>query len=148
MSQHVGSVDQRPADALSNRSTPVLVVENVGTMVSVLRNLLHKIGLDNVDDAPGAEMALEKMREKGYGLVIMDGNMPGMSGYELLREIRLDPRLEMTAVLMMTADPNVVRFIRETDLTQYLIKPFSADMLKAKIQQLLSLSRTVGAQGV
>ena len=134
-----------PADALRNRSTPVLLVEDAGPMVGILRNLLHKIGLDNVDDAPGAEMALERMRERNYGLVIMDGNMPGMSGYELLREIRRDPRLEMTAVLMMTADPNVVRFIRETDLTQYLVRPFSADMLKAKISGLLA--RTGPAAG-
>jgi two-component system chemotaxis response regulator CheY len=138
MLQHVGSVDQGPADALPDRSTPILVVDDLGSMVRILRNLLHKLGLHNVDDAAGAEMALEKMREKSYGLVIIESNMLGMSGYELLREIRLDPRLEMTAVLVMTSDPNVVRFIRETDLTQYLIKPFSADMLKVKIAGLLS----------
>ena len=43
----------------------------------------------------------------------------------------------MTAVLLMTADPNVVRFVRETDLTQYLLKPFSAQQLSAKIRMLL-----------
>jgi two-component system chemotaxis response regulator CheY len=108
-------------------------------MARILRNLLQQIGVPNVDDAPGARVALEMMRKKHYELLITDCNMPGMSGYELLREVRTDPHLEMTAVLLMTADPSVMRFIKETDLTQYLIKPFSAETLKAKLQSLLAL---------
>jgi DNA-binding response OmpR family regulator len=38
----------------------------------------------------------------------------------------------------MTADPSVITLIRETDLTQYLVKPFSAGVLKAKLQGLLA----------
>ena len=132
------SVNQASADALADSSTPVLVVEDLVMITRLLRNLLRRIGLENVDDALGARVALEKMRAKNYALVITDCNMPGMSGYDLLKEIRSDPRFETTAVLMITADPSVVRFITETDLTQYLIKPFSADMLKAKVLGLLS----------
>ena len=143
MPQHVrnlsGSVD-RPAGALPNTLTPVLVVEDLAMIVRLLRNLLRRVGLENVDDASGARIALEKMRAKNYALVITDCNMPGMSGYELLTEIRSDPRLQMMAVLVVTADPSVARFITETGLTQYLIKPFSAEMLKAKITGLLSRS--------
>ena len=132
------SVDQAPADAFAHSSTPVLLVEDLAMIVRLLRNLLRRVGLENVDDAPGGRIALEKMRAKNYALVITDCNMPGMSGYDLLKEIRSDPHLETTAVLMITADPSVVRSISETDLTQYLIKPFSAEMLKAKIMGLLS----------
>jgi two-component system chemotaxis response regulator CheY len=132
-----GSVDERPVEALHSASTPVLVVEDLVMIARLLRNLLRRIGLENVDDAPSGRIALEKMRAKNYALVITDCNMPGMSGYELLREIRSDPRLEMTAVLMVTADPAVVRFVTETDVTQYLIKPFSGDMLTTKITGLL-----------
>src|SRR5262245_66170348 len=95
MSQHVrnlsGSVD-RPPDALPNTLTPVLVVEDLAIIVRLLRNLLRRIGLENVDDAAGARIALEKMRAKNYALVITDCNMPGMSGDELLREIRSEER--------------------------------------------------------
>jgi len=107
-------------------------------MVRILRNLLQRIGFADVDDAPGARIALEMLRKKRYGLLITDYNMAGMSGYELLREVRTDPRLEMTAVLLMTADPSVTNLVKETEITQCLIKPFSAKMLKAKIQGLLS----------
>ena len=130
-------MDERPAKALHGASTPILVVEDLVMIARLLRNLLRRIGLENVDDAPSGRIALEKMRAKNYALVITDCNMPGMSGSELLREIRSDPRLEMTAVLMVTADPTVGRFIEETSLTQYLIKPFSADMLTTKITGLL-----------
>jgi two-component system, chemotaxis family, chemotaxis protein CheY len=114
------------------------VVEDFSTMVRILRNLLRQIGLHDVDDAPGGSIALLMMRKRRYELLIVDCNMPGMSGYELLREVRNDPSVKLTPVLLMTADPSVGRFVTETDLTQYLIKPFSAEMLKVKIQNLLS----------
>ena len=128
----------RTVSVAANLSTPILVVEDFSTMVRILRNLLKQIGLENVDDAADGRIALAKMREKSYELVITDCNMAAMSGYELLREIRTDPRLELTAILMMTADPNIARLVKETDITQYLIKPFSAETLKVKIDGLLA----------
>ena len=116
-------------------------------MVRVLRSLLGRIGLRDVEDASDARAALEMMRTLHYDLLITDYNMAGMNGYDLLREVRTDPRLEMTPVLLMTADPSVTRFIKETDLTQCLIKPFSAEMLKAKIQHLLSLDAGAASPG-
>lgn len=113
-------MDRVTADETRSRSMPVLMVEDFSSMARILRNLLHQIGLENVDDAAGARIALEMMRKKHYELLITDCNMTGMSGYELLREIRTDPHLEMTPVLLMTADPSVITLIRETDLTQYL----------------------------
>lgn len=136
------SEDRAPDAAVANRATPILVVEDFSSMVRILRTLLSRIGLDNVDSAIDGRAAIERMRYKKYELVITDCNMPGMSGYKLLREIRTDPRWEMTPVLLMSADPNVVRFIRETDLTQYLVKPFDAEQLSAKIQGLFSLRST------
>jgi len=50
---------------------PVLVVDDFSTMARILRNLLHQIGLQNVDGAPGARIALEMMHKKHYELLIL-----------------------------------------------------------------------------
>jgi two-component system, chemotaxis family, chemotaxis protein CheY len=68
---------------------PVLVVDDYNTMIRIIRNLLKQIGFQDIDDAADGTVALGKMREKRYGLVISDWNMEPMTGYELLKEVRL-----------------------------------------------------------
>ena len=73
-------------------SMSVLVVDDYSTMIRIIRNLLKQLGFDNIDDASDGSAALNKMRGKKYGLVISDWNMEPMTGYDLLREVRADPR--------------------------------------------------------
>src|SRR5262249_25100163 len=61
-------------------SMPILVVDDYGTMIRIIRNLLKQLGFDNVDDAPDGASALTKMRGRRYGLVISDWNMEPMTG--------------------------------------------------------------------
>ena len=74
-------------------SMPVLVVDDYSTMIRIIRNLLRQLGFENVDDASDGTLALAKMRDKRYGLVISDWNMEPMTGYELLKQVRADPKL-------------------------------------------------------
>src|SRR5437667_10379668 len=85
-------------------SMPVLVVDDYSTMIRIIRNLLKQLGFDHIDDASDGSMALNKMRGKKYGLVISDWNMEPMTGYELLREVRADPSLYTTPLIMITAE--------------------------------------------
>ena len=61
-------------------SMPILVVDDYGTMIRIIRNLLKQLGFDNVDDASDGALALTKMRGRRYGLVISDWNMEPMTG--------------------------------------------------------------------
>ena len=79
-------------------SMPVLVVDDYSTMVRIIRNLLRQLGFTDVDDAGDGSAALAKMRAKRYGLVISDWNMEPMTGFDLLREVRTDPKLRANAV--------------------------------------------------
>jgi hypothetical protein len=67
LSQHFSLTNEerssRPAEAPRRASMPTLVVEDLSTMVRILRNLLQQIGLDDVDHASGARIALEMMRK-------------------------------------------------------------------------------------
>jgi two-component system chemotaxis response regulator CheY len=116
-------------------SMPVLVVDDYKTMIRIIRNLLKQLGFVNVDEASDGSSALGMMRQKQYGLVISDWNMEPMTGYELLREVRADDRLARTPFIMVTAESKTDNVIaaKKAGVNNYIVKPFNAATLKAKI---------------
>jgi two-component system chemotaxis response regulator CheY len=120
-------------------NAPVLVVDDYQTMVRIIRNLLKQLGFENVDEAADGREALEKMRTRKYGLVISDWNMEPMTGYELLREVRADKILKPTPFIMVTAESKTENVIaaKKAGVNNYIVKPFNAQTLKAKIASVL-----------
>lgn len=118
-----------------DHSMPVLVVDDYKTMIRIIRNLLKQLGFANVDEAGDGSAALNMMREKDYGLVISDWNMEPMTGYELLREVRADDRLSRTPFIMVTAESKTDNVVaaKKAGVNNYIVKPFNAATLKAKI---------------
>lgn len=116
-------------------STSILVVDDYQTMVRIIRNLLKQLGFENVDEASDGSEALAKMREKRYGLIISDWNMQPMTGYELLKQVRADRDLHSTPFIMVTAESKTENVIaaKRAGVNNYIVKPFNAQTLKAKI---------------
>ena len=116
-------------------SMPILVVDDYNTMVRIIRNLLRQLGFENVDAAPDGSAALAKMRDRSYALVISDWNMEPMTGYELLKQMRADPKLNTTPFIMVTAESKTENVIaaKQAGVNNYIVKPFNADTLKIKI---------------
>jgi len=119
-------------------SMPILVVDDYQTMVRIIRNLLKQLGFENVDDASDGSIAIEKMRDKRYGLVISDWNMEPMTGYELLQKVRGESPIRDTPFIMVTAESKTENVIaaRKAGVNNYIVKPFNAQTLKAKIEQV------------
>lgn len=120
-------------------STPVLVVDDYQTMVRILRNLLKQVGFNDVDDASDGGAALAKLREKEYGLVISDWNMEPMTGYELLQHVRADEKLQNLPFIMVTAESKTENVVaaKKAGVNNYIVKPFNAQTLQAKITAVL-----------
>ena len=120
-------------------SMSVLVVDDYNTMVRIIRNLLRQVGFENVDDASDGTAALKRLREKNYGLVISDWNMEPMTGYELLKEMRADPKLASVPFIMITAESKTENVIaaKKAGVNNYIVKPFNAQTLQAKIAAVL-----------
>ena len=118
-----------------DHSMKVLVVDDYKTMIRIIRNLLKQLGFANVDEASDGSSALSLMRQSEYGLVISDWNMEPMTGYELLREVRADDRLSHTPFIMVTAESKTDNVIaaKKAGVNNYIVKPFNAATLKAKI---------------
>jgi two-component system, chemotaxis family, chemotaxis protein CheY len=119
-------------------SMPVLIVDDYNTMVRIIRNLLRQLGFEHIDDANDGSQALTKMRERQYGLVISDWNMEGMTGYDLLQQVRSDPGLSETPFIMVTAESKTENVIaaKKAGVSNYIVKPFNAQTLKSKIESV------------
>lgn len=114
----------------------ILVVDDYDTMVRIIKKLLAQIGYENIDEASNGEEALAKIKQNSYGLIISDWNMEPMTGYELLKRIRADKTTAKTPFILVTAEakPENVRAAQQAGVSNYLVKPFSAPVLKEKIE--------------
>jgi len=117
-------------------SMPILLVDDYNTMVRIIRNLLMQVGFEHVDHASDGACALQRLRDKRYSLVISDWNMEPMSGYDLLCDMRADPRLAEVPFIMITAqsNPEHVMAARQAGANNFIVKPFNAQTLKATIE--------------
>jgi len=116
----------------------VLVVDDFSTMRRILKNILKQIGYSDIEEAEDGNSALVRLRQGGYGLVVSDWNMPNMTGLDLLKAIRADNALNNMPVLMVTAEAkkeNVMDAIK-AGVNNYVVKPFTADVLKEKIEKI------------
>lgn len=129
---HIGEMESVMAIDLQ---MPVLVVDDYKTMIRIIRNLLKQLGFSDIDDAADGTEALEKMRQRSYGLIVSDWNMEPMTGYELLKEVRSDERLMKTPFIMVTAESKTENVIaaKKAGVNNYIVKPFNAATLSAKI---------------
>ena len=122
-----------------DKSTNVLIVDDYKTMLRIIRNLLKQLEFDNVEEATDGQEALAKLRAGSFGLVISDWNMQPMTGIELLREVRADAGLKATPFIMITAESKTENVIaaKVAGVSNYIVKPFNAETLKAKIASVL-----------
>ncbi|ADU96810.1 chemotaxis response regulator CheY [Thermovibrio ammonificans] len=120
----------------------ILIVDDMAAMRKILKTLLAQLGYKNVDEAEDGKQALEILRQNPdkYGLVITDWNMPNMTGIELVQEIRKDEKLKHLPILMVTAEAkkeNVLMAIK-AGVNNYIVKPFTAETLKEKLEKIFS----------
>lgn len=127
----------------------VLVVDDFPTMRRIVKNLLKQLGFENIDEAEDGNMALSKMKSGNYGLVVSDWNMPNMEGIELLRSVRADDTLKETPFLMVTAEAEKEKVIEaiKAGVDNYIVKPFTAEILKEKLEKIADKRPSLKAGG-
>jgi len=120
-------------------SMQILIVDDYKTMLRIVRNLLNQLGFNNVDEATDGSTALQKLRERSFGLVISDWNMEPMTGLQLLKEVRADMKLKGTPFIMVTAESKTENVVaaKEAGVNNYIVKPFNAATLKQKMESVI-----------
>jgi len=122
-----------------DKKMTVLIVDDYKTMLRILRNLLRQLDFHNIEEATDGSMALQKLRQQDFGLVISDWNMEPMTGIQLLREVRSDDSLKHLPFIMITAESKSENVIaaKEAGVSNYIVKPFNAETLKTKMSSVL-----------
>ncbi len=116
----------------------ILVVDDFSTMRRIVRNLLRDLGFTNIEEADDGNSALPMLRNGNFDFLITDWNMPGMSGMELLKAVRADDKLKSLPVLMVTAEAKRDQIVSaaQAGVNGYVVKPFTAAVLKDKIEKI------------
>jgi len=114
----------------------ILVVEDQADIRTILEKYLLKEGYTVLTASDGFE-ALELFNNNAVHLVLLDVMMPGIDGFEVLKEIRTVSELP---VIMLTARQGEVDRVRgfRTGVDDYVVKPFSANELMLRIRRLIS----------
>jgi two-component system chemotaxis response regulator CheY len=118
-------------------SIQVLVVDDQQTIRSLVRSGLQQLGFGEVREAGDGEDGLRAMLAPlPPKLIISDFNMPKLDGLGLLRAVRSHEPIKTTAFIMLTgrADADLVKRAAQFGANNYLVKPFTVAMLKAKIE--------------
>ncbi len=120
-------------EALNFSNVSVLIVEDNKVNQLLLKNMLKKFGFIKLDTAENGRIALNRLRENNYDLILMDIQMPEMDGYEITREIRTRLRKEMRniPVIAITADSSDKEKAKakENGLDDYIVKPYTPEEL-------------------
>ncbi|MDR5906180.1 response regulator transcription factor [Franzmannia qiaohouensis] len=120
----------------------VLVVDDEPNIVLSLEFLMQQAGFDVVTAEDG-ESALQSVVDGAPDLILLDISLPGISGFDVLEQLRADPAHAKLPIIMLTAHGREVE--REKGLAlgadDYITKPFSTQALVDKVQGLLGETR-------
>lgn len=126
-----------------NPKQKILIVDDMSTMRKIIKNMLTKMGCDNLTEAEDGDPAWKMIQEahdagSPYEFIVSDWNMPGMTGLDLLKHIREDERFKTLPFLMITAEAeqsNVVIAVK-AGVSNFIVKPFAITTLKEKIDKI------------
>jgi two-component system chemotaxis response regulator CheY len=117
---------------------PILVVDDFSTMRRIVKNCLKQLGFENITEAEDGSVALQKLGANEFKFIISDWNMPNMMGIDLLKAVRGDAKLKAIPFLMVTAEAQKENVIEaaKAGVSNYIIKPFTADVLQTKMEAI------------
>jgi DNA-binding response OmpR family regulator len=116
----------------------ILVVDDDGPIVILMRSLLREFGFDPVTATTGAE-AIEAARARRPDLILLDKNMPGMTGADVVRALRAESAFERLPILILSGEPMSKAEMAEMGADGAVMKPFDVTDLVAQIRKYVML---------
>ena len=114
----------------------ILVVDDDAPIIALMRSVLHEFGFE-ARTATSGSAAIEAARAEHPDLVLLDKNMPQMSGTEVIRALRSESGLENVPILLLTGDAVTPHELAELGANGTIQKPFDLQALVAQIREKL-----------
>ncbi len=123
-------------------NTRILVVDDMMTMRKIVSKICKELGFSDITEATNGAEAWQKITEAKvpFNIVISDWNMPQSTGLDLLKRVRTDSRFSKLPFVMVTAEAEQGQ-IKEAVMAKvsgYIVKPFTADMLRERLLSIYS----------
>ena len=117
----------------------VLIVDDQFSVRQMTRMTLEQLGIRYVHESENGRQALEMAAVQPLDLIISDYNMPEMDGLNLLRAVRGHPMVRKLPFILLTGrgDKELVIKAAQAGVNNYLVKPFTAAILRQKIEQVM-----------
>jgi two-component system, chemotaxis family, chemotaxis protein CheY len=118
----------------------ILAIDDSPTMRRIIINTLKRAGFENVVEATDGKDALAKLKTEKVNFVITDWNMPEMDGLTFVTTLRTMDEFKGMPVLMVTTrsvKEDIIEAMK-AGVNSYIVKPFTPETLKAKIDQVLA----------
>ncbi|MGA8865270.1 MAG: response regulator, partial [Gallionella sp.] len=130
---------RRSGEMPSAVALKVLIVDDQNSVRQMTRMTLGEIGIRHVNEAENGMQAMEIASSQPLDLIISDYNMPEMDGLGLLRAVRGHPVVRKVPFILLTGrgDRELVVKAAQAGVNNYLVKPFTAAVLRQKIEQVM-----------
>ena len=132
---------------MNNSSTVnILAVDDAADNLFLLESLLSEVENYTVQLAENGEEALTVIKKSPPDVILLDIMMPGLSGYDVAKRVREDPRLPYIPILLLTAheQSSLVKGL-DAGADDFLRKPFDVDELLARVRSMVRLKRSIDA---
>jgi class 3 adenylate cyclase/CheY-like chemotaxis protein len=140
-----------PSQALSNEQrnaqmleqARLLVVDDSKMMRMGISRSLRQIGVQQIEEAANGRLALQRLQDEAFDLMLLDVEMPEMTGLEVLEQMQQNPKLKGFPVIVISGGQDIEDVVRciEMGADDYLPKPFSQVLLKARLTSSIEKKR-------
>ena len=150
--RELSGAQQAPAEHANGRAggtTRVLVVEDEHDIAALIKHTLERSGEIQASIVGSGDQALRSIAERPPDLIILDLNLPVVSGTEVCRILRARPETAHLPVIMLTARTAESDRVTGLDLgaDDYVTKPFSLRELSARVRAVLRRRQSFAAKG-
>lgn len=116
----------------------VLLADDSGTMRKIILRSLNALGVTDVTEAADGVEALSAFAKTSFDLVLTDWNMPNKNGLEVIQEIRAQG--SKVPIIMATTEGEKRRVLEAINagVSDYIVKPFEADLLRSKLDKFVN----------
>lgn len=118
----------------------IMTVDDSAIVRKIIQSAVGVLDYDVLEAVDGEEaLAILEDEYEDIALILLDWNMPGMDGFEMLNVIKRDSRFKSIPVMMVTSETgsdNIIKAI-QAGAAHYLIKPFTIEELTKRILECL-----------